>query len=77
MIDFKNRRAIVIEGYDNSIVTYTTVQDLAAVVAKAVDLEGEWPVMGGISGNRVTISQILNIGEKIRGVFLTCPKTYN
>lgn len=66
MIDFQNRRAIVVDDYD-AIMTYTTVQDLAAVIARAVDLDGEWPVIGGISGNRVSISQILRIGEKIRG----------
>lgn len=68
MIDFQNRRAIVVDGHaDNTIMTLTTVQDLAAVVARAVDHNGEWPVIGGISGNRVTVSQILNIGQKIRG----------
>jgi hypothetical protein len=66
MIDFQNRRAIVVDGHD-AIMTYTTVQDLAAVVTRAVDLEGEWPLIGGISGNKVSISQILKIGEKVRG----------
>ena len=70
MIDFQNRRAIVVDGYD-AIMTYTTVQDLAAVVARAVELDGEWPVIGGISGNRVSISQILQAGERIRGK--SCP----
>lgn len=67
MIDFQNRRAIVVDGHD-AIMTYTTVQDLAAVVAEAVDLDGEWPVIGGVSGSRVTVSEILRIGEKVRGV---------
>jgi hypothetical protein len=66
MIDFENRRAIVVDGHD-SVMTYTTVQDLAAVVARAVDLDSEWPIIGGISGNRVAVSQILKIGEKVRG----------
>lgn len=66
MIDFQNRRAIVVDGHD-SIMTFTTVQDLAAVVARAVEYEGEWPVNGGICGNKVTVSQILEIGEKVRG----------
>ena len=66
MIDFQNRRAIVVDGHD-SIMTYTTVQDLAAVVTRAVDLDGEWPVIGGINGNRVPISQVLQIGEKVQG----------
>lgn len=66
MIDFENRRAIIVEGHD-PVITLTTVQDLAAVVARAVDYDGEWPVIGGIKGNKVTVSQILEIGEKIRG----------
>jgi hypothetical protein len=67
MIDFEKRRAIVVEGHD-AIMTFTTVQDLAAVVARAVDYDGEWPMIGGISGNRVPVSRILEIGEKIRGL---------
>lgn len=47
--------------------TLTTVQDIAGVVAGAVDLNGEWPKLGGIRGNRVTVSQILKVGEKVRG----------
>jgi hypothetical protein len=66
MIDFENRRAIVVEGFD-AVITYTTVQDLAAVVARAVEYVGEWPLNGGISGNRVAISQLLKIGQKVRG----------
>ncbi|RDL35782.1 Uncharacterized protein BP5553_06394 [Venustampulla echinocandica] len=66
MIDFQNRRAIVVDGHD-AIMTYTTIGDLAAVVARAVDLDGEWPVIGGISGNRVPISKVLEIGEEVRG----------
>ncbi|KAF2491282.1 NAD(P)-binding protein [Lophium mytilinum] len=66
MIDFEHRRAVIVEGHD-AIMTFTTVQDLAAVVARAVDYDGKWPVIGGISGNRVPISRILEIGEKVRG----------
>lgn len=66
MFDYQNRRAIVVDGHD-FVMTFTTVQDLAAVVAQAVDFNGEWPVIGGIRGNRVTVSQILKIGEKVRG----------
>jgi len=73
MIDFQNRRAIVVDGYD-AIMTYTTVQDVAAVIARAVELDGEWPIIGGISGNRVSISQILKVGEKVRGHPFTVEK---
>ena len=65
-IDFQNRRAIVVDDRD-AVMTLTTIQDLAAIVARAVDLGGEWPVTGGVSGNRVAVSQVLQIGEKVRG----------
>lgn len=70
-IDFLNRRAIVVDGYDDAYMSLTTVHDVAGVVAQAVDYEGVWPKIGGIRGNRVTISQILQIGERVRGMFLT------
>lgn len=66
MFDFENRRAVVVDGYD-FIMTFTTVQDLARVVAQVVDYDGEWPAIGGIRGNRVSVSQILKIGERVRG----------
>jgi hypothetical protein len=66
-IDFQNRRAIVVEGHEDAIMTLTTVQDIAGVVAQAVEVNGEWPKIGGIKGNSVSISQILKIGEKVRG----------
>lgn len=47
--------------------TLTTVQDIAGFVARAMDYDGEWPKAGGIRGNRVTISEIIKIGEKLRG----------
>lgn len=47
--------------------TWITAKDLANVVAKAVEHEGEWPVVGGIRGDEVTIGEIIALGEKIRG----------
>lgn len=73
-IDFQNRRAIVVDGHEDAIMTLTTVQDIAGIIAQAVDYDGEWPEIGGIRGNRVTVSQILEIGEKVRGV---SPPTHN
>ena len=67
MFDYQNRRAIVVDGHDY-IMTFTAVQDLTAVVARAVEYDGEWPVIGGIQGNRVSVSQVLDIGEKVRGM---------
>jgi hypothetical protein len=65
--DFANRRAIVVDNHDDAAITFTTVSDLAAVVARAIDYEGKWPTTGGIRGNRITFSQIVDIGRKVRG----------
>ena len=68
MFDFQNRRAIIVEGHGDAIMTFTTAADLAAVVARAVDYnDGEWPEVSGIRANRVTVSQVIEIGEKLRG----------
>ncbi|XP_044715662.1 nmrA-like family domain-containing protein [Hirsutella rhossiliensis] len=66
-IDFNNRRALVVEGGDNDRITLTTVRDLANVVARAIDYDGEWPVVGGIKGAELTVGQLISLGERIRG----------
>lgn len=68
VFDIKNRRALVVEGHEDAIMTLTTVADAAAVIARAVDYEGEWPTTGGICGNRVSVSQIIEIASKVRGM---------
>jgi hypothetical protein len=65
-IDFENRRAIVVDGRDPQL-ALTTVQDLAKVVAAAVDYEGVWPETGGIRGGQITISKLLQTGGDLRG----------
>ncbi|KAJ2988384.1 hypothetical protein NUW58_g4009 [Xylaria curta] len=72
VFDFENRRALVVDGHEDAIMTLTTVADTAAIIARAVEYEGRWPTTGGIRGNRVPISQILEIGrpfavEKVKG----------
>ncbi|KAI9694550.1 MAG: hypothetical protein M1822_000166 [Bathelium mastoideum] len=67
VFDFKNRRAMVVEGREDAIMTLTTVADLAAVVARAVEYDGRWPTTGGIGGNRLTFSQIFDIATRVRG----------
>jgi len=67
--DFNKRRALVLDGGDNDRITLTTVQDLANVVARAIDFEGEWPVVSGIKGANISIGQLIALGEKIRGAF--------
>lgn len=68
-IDFQNRRAIIVEGYEDAMMTYTSVKDIAGVVAASVELEdGKWPEIGGIRGNRITVSQLLEMAARVRGL---------
>jgi nucleoside-diphosphate-sugar epimerase len=65
--DFQNKRAIMAQGSEDACVTWTTVRDLANVVVKAVEYEGAWPVVGGIRGNRISMADLIKLGEKLRG----------
>lgn len=66
-MDFRNCRAILPAGPD-ATVTFTTLEDVAKVVTKALDYDGEWPVMGGIAASQTKISDLLQLGEKARGL---------
>ncbi|KAJ9614316.1 hypothetical protein H2200_002452 [Cladophialophora chaetospira] len=67
VFDLENCRAILVEGHEDAIMTLTAAADVAAIVTHAVECEAEWPEIGGISGNRMTFSQIIALGEKVRG----------
>ncbi|KAK2779716.1 NmrA-like family protein [Colletotrichum kahawae] len=66
-VDFNQCRALVVNGGEDALLTFTTAQDLARVVALAVEYEGEWPLVGGIKGADITMGQLIALGEKIRG----------
>lgn len=57
----------MVDGHEDAIMTLTTVADLANIIARAVDYEGEWPEIGGIRGNRITFAEVVEIGSKVRG----------
>ncbi|KEY67597.1 hypothetical protein S7711_08270 [Stachybotrys chartarum IBT 7711] len=69
--DFGKKLAMIVEGHEDAIMTLTTLEDFTAVVVRAVEYEGVWPANGGVRGNRLTFSQIVAIGEKIRGQAFT------
>ncbi|KAK6353702.1 hypothetical protein TWF696_005663 [Orbilia brochopaga] len=66
-IDFDNCRAIVLKGGENCRMSLITVRDFCNIVARAIDYEGLWPVVGGIKGDELTVRQLIAIGEKVRG----------
>ncbi|KAI8960242.1 NAD(P)-binding protein [Daldinia sp. FL1419] len=65
LFDFENQYAVAVEGSLDDVIVWTTVQDIAGIVCRAVEYEGEWPAIGGISGTRATIRELLRLGEVI------------
>jgi hypothetical protein len=47
--------------------TFTSAADLAAMICRVVDYEGEWPEVSGICGNKVKVRELLEIGARVRG----------
>ncbi|KAJ9130776.1 2-hydroxyisoflavone reductase [Pleurostoma richardsiae] len=60
-------RIVAIEGHEDDPMTVTTVSDIAGVVRRAVEYEGEWPEIGGITGESISPRQLQHVVEKIRG----------
>ncbi|KAI0450351.1 hypothetical protein F5B21DRAFT_491313 [Xylaria acuta] len=65
-IDFDSRQAILV-GDGEQPVTFTLVDDLARVVAEAIDYEGVWPADGGVAGWQTTSAELVRLGERLRG----------
>ena len=75
-MDFENRRFLLLEGRPGRY-TMTSLRDMANIVARAVDYEGEWPTTGGIRGEDVTDVQLIELAAKIRGtVFPLLPSVF-
>lgn len=64
--DFNGRRAIVIDDTDGGSINFITIKDFTNVIARAVAFEGEWPVVGGIRADVLTVEQLVALGERIR-----------
>jgi hypothetical protein len=43
------------------------------VVARAIDFEGKWPVVGGVKGTDISLEQLISVGEKVRGMMIYTP----
>ncbi len=67
IINIEKRNAILVAGYLDVPVTFTYTQDIANIVARAIDYQGEWPMIGGIQGNMTTFKEIVELAEPIRG----------
>ncbi|KAK4208433.1 hypothetical protein QBC37DRAFT_432023 [Rhypophila decipiens] len=70
--DLEFRRAILVGDVDppeQQRLTLTSIKDIANVVSLAIDYEGEWPVVGGMAGETLSVWEVLRIAEKVRGPF--------
>ncbi|KAK2756650.1 hypothetical protein FQN54_005095 [Arachnomyces sp. PD_36] len=65
-IDFETRQAILV-GDGDQPVTFTLIDDLAQVVAGAIEYEGAWPADGGVAGWQTTPAELVRLGERLRG----------
>lgn len=68
-VDMEHRRAIILGDAKNpGYLSMTTMHDVANIVSKAVEYEGEWPTVGGIRGDHISQKELIALGEKIRGI---------
>lgn len=66
--NFETMHATGIEGTAaEDSVSYTAISDVANIVARVIEFEGEWPAIGGIRGNQASFSDVLELGPRIRG----------
>ncbi|XHG06158.1 hypothetical protein AWENTII_009363 [Aspergillus wentii] len=64
--DIKNHRAIVSADGDYQIIL-STVQDMAKVVAEAIEYQGTLLEIGGITGSLISNFELIKLAETIRG----------
>jgi hypothetical protein len=68
-IDFANRRVLQVDEGQYPF-ALTTVEDTAEIAARALELpDGAWPEIGGMCGQRMTVVELVKVGEELRGPF--------
>ena len=65
-VDFENRRAII-PGDGDYEFSLTTIHDISTTVAEALDYPGTWPTVCGIQETKITITELLHLGERLTG----------
>ncbi|KAL8372941.1 hypothetical protein RB599_000254 [Gaeumannomyces hyphopodioides] len=66
-INMQEARGFYMEGHGNDKFTLTAIHDIVNVVLHAIDYEGAWPVNGGVVGETVSFSELIELGQKLRG----------
>lgn len=70
-IDFAGRRALQTDVDADFVLT--TVEDTAEITARAVEYDGEWPEIGGMCGQKMKMSELIKLGEDLRGIIFLSP----
>ncbi|CAH0018928.1 unnamed protein product [Clonostachys rhizophaga] len=70
-VDIEKCRALVLSGSLTDKITFTAARDIGKVVARAIEYEGEWPLVGGVSGNQISFEDLIRVGERVRGTRFT------
>ncbi|KAJ7206081.1 hypothetical protein GGX14DRAFT_458255 [Mycena pura] len=65
-IDVENCRA-TIPGDGNIELAYTAVEDVGEFIARALDVDGQWPNPLRIVGTTITHNKLVKIAEEVRG----------
>ncbi|KLU86069.1 hypothetical protein MAPG_05088 [Magnaporthiopsis poae ATCC 64411] len=66
-VNMQDMRGFYMKGHGNDKFTVTAIHDIANVVLRVIDYEGAWPVNGGVVGETVSFSQLIELGQKLRG----------
>lgn len=64
--DVETGNAVMVEEGEDLRV-FTLVQDVAKVVAAAIDYERKWPEVGGIVGSKIKVKDLVKLLEKHAG----------
>ncbi|PGH00862.1 hypothetical protein AJ80_09114 [Polytolypa hystricis UAMH7299] len=66
MLDIQQKKALQLDdGAQWTVIT--SVEDVAKVVALAIDYPGKWPETGGIVGTRIQVKDLISLAQKVRG----------
>lgn len=68
-VNMQDMRGFYMKGHENDKFTVTAIHDIVNVVLRIIDYEGAWPVNGGVVGETVSFSQLIELGQKLRGKF--------
>lgn len=65
-LDIENKQALQLDDGEEWAV-FTTIEDVAKVVVRAIGYTGKWPETGGITGSRIQTKDLIKLAEEIRG----------